>query len=321
MTTSTTLHPWSSEALFSKALLYVEEMERYPAEDWRFGFWASLSLELIARAALSHISPTLLANRKDWHNVIHALGRQATSVKFSPMSVNISEVLSMLTELVPGFIPELSDFCVRHVARRNSELHTGEEVFAGLGTSSWLPHYYASCKVLLESMGKTLSEVFEDPKKAEELVTALQDTVSKVVHGDIAAHRKLWGLKEKTEQDTLVVQATSWATRQAGHRTKCPACGSPSLIHGSSYGPVTTQIGEDEVVQKQTMLPAAFECIACRLRISGFSKLSAAGLGDAFTSTSTFSIPEYFGLHTDQELEEARAEGPEPMYEEDFNEY
>ena len=41
--------------------------------------------------------------------------------------------------------------------RRNAELHTGEEAFAGLGTSSWLPQYYASCKVLLASMGKELS--------------------------------------------------------------------------------------------------------------------------------------------------------------------
>ena len=69
------------------------------------------------------------------------------------------------------------------------------------------------------------------------------------------------------------------------------------------------------------MLPSAFECIACGLRISGFSKLSAAGLGDAFTATSTFSVPEYFGLHTDEELEEARAEGlPGRDWEDDFNE-
>lgn len=321
MTASTVQHPWSSEALFSKALLYVEEMERYPADDWRFGFWASLILELIARAALSRISPTLLAHRKDWRNVNYALGRSVTSVKFSPMSVGSVEVLSMLKELVPGFVPELSDFCVRHFARRNSELHTGEDAFAGLGTSSWLPHYYATCKALLESIGKTLGDLFDNAKEAEALITSLQDTAAKVVHGDIEAYREIWGLKEKTERDTLVAQATSWATRQAGHRTKCPACDSPSLLSGSRHGPVTTEFGEDEVVQKQTMLPSAFECIACGLRISGFSKLSAAGLGDAFTATSTFSVPEYFGLHTDEELEEARAEGlPGGYWEDDFNE-
>ena len=72
-------------------------------------------------------------------------------------------------------------------------------------------------------------------------------------------------------------------------------------------------------MQKQTMLPSSFECIACKLKISGFSKLAACGLGDAFTATSTFSPAEFFGLYTEQELEEARAEGAGPQWEPDFN--
>jgi hypothetical protein len=67
----------------------------------------------------------------------------------------------------------------------------------------------------LISSGKTLGDLFDNAKEAEELITSLQDTAAKVVHGDIEAYRKIWGLKEKTERDTLVAQATSWATRQA----------------------------------------------------------------------------------------------------------
>ena len=54
------------------------------------------------------------------------------------------------------------------------------------------------------------------------------------------------------------------------------------------------------------MLPSAFECIACGLKISGLSKLSACGLGDAFTSTTRMTPAEYFGLYTEQDLEQAR---------------
>ena len=57
--------PWSEEALFGKALLYIERMESYTADDWQFGFWSALSLELLARAALAHISPVLLADTKN----------------------------------------------------------------------------------------------------------------------------------------------------------------------------------------------------------------------------------------------------------------
>jgi hypothetical protein len=66
------------------------------------------------------------------------------------------------------------------------------------------------------------------------------------------------------------------------------------------------------------MLPSSFECTACGLRISGLSKLSACGLGDAYTAKSTYSAAEFFGLYTEDELEEARKEASAP--EEDFNE-
>ena len=89
----------------------------------------------------------------------------------------------------------------------------------------------------------------------------------------------------------------------------------------ASPGQVSTEVGQDVVVQKQTMLPSAFECVACRLKISGLSKLVACGLGDAFVSTTTLSPAEFFGLYTEQDLDEARASAAEPQWEEDFNEY
>lgn len=252
MTAAPTQHAWSSEALFSKALLYVAEMERYTADDWQFGLWASLNLELIARACLSHISPTLLADGKEWRNIHHALGHPPTSLKFKPTSADISKALSILHEIVPEFTKELSDSCGKLCSLRNAELHSGEEAFAGLGTSSWLPQYYASCRVLLESMGKNLGDLFDDPKTAEDLITSLKDTAAKAVQQDIKAHKEIWEGKSSEEQAASLAQATSWASRHVGHRTKCPACDSPSLIHGSSHGPVTTDIGDDMVVQRQT---------------------------------------------------------------------
>jgi len=82
---------------------------------------------------------------------------------------------------------------------------------------------------------------------------------------------------------------------------------------------VSTTVGNDEVVQRQTMLPSAFECIACGLKIAGYSKLSACGLGDAFSEMTTYTAAEFFDLYTEDDLEEARNVRPE--YEPDFNEY
>ena len=313
-------HPWSSEALFNKALLYVGEMEKHPADQWQFAFWSSLSLELLARAAVAYVSPTLLADRKDWHNVYHALGYPATIKQFTPVSVATNEALRILREILPEFTDEMFQFCVKHCAYRNAELHSGEEVFAELGTSEWLAKYYACCDVFLRSMGKTLHELVADTQAAKALIASLSDTAAKAVEQDIKQHRALWASKTPAEQQAALAEATSWASRHAGHRVKCPACDSPAIIRGSGHGPVSTDVSEDLIVQRQNVLPSSFECVACDLKIAGLSKLSACGLGDAFTATSTWSAAEFFGLHTEEELAQAQASSVGPDFEEDFNE-
>lgn len=83
-------------------------------------------------------------------------------------------------------------------------------------------------------------------------------------------------------------------------------------------GEVSTKILDDEFQQRQNMLPSAFERFACGLKIVGHSKLSACGLGDVFTSKSTYLPAAFFELYTEEDLEEARQEGS--YFEEDFNE-
>jgi DNA-directed RNA polymerase subunit RPC12/RpoP len=319
MTSAVAEHPWSELALFGKALIYVERMESHPPDEWQFGFWSALSLELLARAALAHISPMLLADIKNWRNLTHALGRAPTAKKYSPTSVPTTEVFARLNELVPEFTEEVAGFCTKHSDRRNAELHSGELVFASLGTSQWLPRFHHACKILLESMGKNLSDFVGDAKTAQEMIESLEDAAAKAVKQVISAHSQVWSNKNEKDRNQAIAQATASATRQTGHRIACPACGSQALIRGNPHGTVTTSVNDDEVVQRQAMLPSAFECIACGLRISGLSKLSACGLGDVFSAKSTYTAAEFFGLYTEDELEEARAEGPK--YEDDFNEY
>lgn len=312
-------HPWSEDALIAKALLYNERMEAHTVDDWEFGFWSALVLEFLARAALAHISPVLLADSKsNWRNVTHALGAAPTSMGFSPTSISTTEVLSRLKELHPKF-SEHAGFCSQHADRRNAELHTGESAFISLGSAEWLPKFYSACDVLLESMGRKLDDIVSDSVTAQKMIASLEDAAAKAVNKDIKAHAQVWLNKDDDERKKLINQATTWAKRQTGHRVICPACESPALVMGNPGGTVSTVVKDDEVVQKQTVLPALFECIACGLRIHGLSKLSACDLGDAFTATSIYTAAEFFGLYTEDDIEEARNEYPEP--EPDFNEY
>ncbi|ARO98230.1 hypothetical protein K08M3_12870 [Vibrio alginolyticus] len=318
-----TNNPWSSDSLFAKSLTYLQQMEASIADDWKYGLWSSLSLELLARAALSNVSPVLLADSKNWRNITFALGSAPTAKKFNPVSISTKEVLARLTELLPEFTEEMAGFCSRHTDDRNAELHSGEVIFGKNGTSRWLPRFYQSCDVLLRSMEKTLDDFVSDSKNAESLIKSLSDDAAKSVKQDISAHSKVWSNKLEHEKNESELQATAWATRQTGHRVKCPSCNTVALLHGSPVGAVATEINEedDEVIQRQTMLPSSFECIACGLKISGYSKLSACGLGDTFLATTTYTPAEFFELYTEDELQEARDEVEASYsYEEDFNE-
>jgi hypothetical protein len=173
MTTAVLTHPWSEEALFGKAVLYVESMESCPAEDWQFGLWSALALEHLARAALSHISPVLLAETSNWRNLTYALGGDPTAKKYTPTSIPTKEVYARLNELLPKFTEEVAGFCSKHAGRRNSELHTGDLAFAELGTSQWLPRFYSACEVLLESMERDLSDLVSDPGAAQAMIDSL----------------------------------------------------------------------------------------------------------------------------------------------------
>src|SRR5919202_1021166 len=146
-------HGWSKDALLAKAQRYAEEMLSHSHDDWRFAFWSTLSLELLARAALAHINPALLADPKDWNNLYHALGFQPKSKKFTARSIDITTVLNRLQEVLPSFTKELENFGSIHMHRRNEELHSGNTPFDSFSSSGWLPTYYQTCEVLLKSMG------------------------------------------------------------------------------------------------------------------------------------------------------------------------
>jgi hypothetical protein len=67
---------WERDPLWAKSRLFFERAFEQPPEDPLFGLWCSLGLELLARAALASVSPTLLAEPDKEHRfLLHALNR------------------------------------------------------------------------------------------------------------------------------------------------------------------------------------------------------------------------------------------------------
>lgn len=291
-----TPHEWSKEALLNKAQRYATLMLERPRDNWQFGFWSVLCLEMLVRASVASISPVLIADTKDWNNILFALGKKSSGIKLSPKSIDISEVLTRTASLFPGFTREMVNFCTLHFQRRNSELHSGELPFDDIGTSSWLSQYYNCCKVLLETVKVPMTQIFgtEEATTATTLIQALEDGAAKAVKGTINAHQTIWKDKSLDERNKLAKEAKIRSSRADGHRVECPACQSVGLVQGAPAGSKKTTLEDDVIMVRQTMLPSHFLCKACGLKIMGYSKLNACKLGGTFTSTSPYDPYEYY---------------------------
>lgn len=304
-------HPWDPDALLLKARRYIEQMLEHNHSDWQFAFWSSLALELIARAALAKASPALLADKDDWRQVYFALGHTPKAQRFVPKSVGTAEVLNRLQDIYATFDKELRDFCSLHTGMRNAELHSADLPFEDLKPSAWLSKFYRSCEVLLQPLAVDLENLLgpEEAAFAKQQIAAGKDEAAKAVLSTINSFKTVWEAKPADERKKLVTKAEAWATRQEGHVVKCPACGSDALLEGDPISAPKKTLKDELVVETQSMSPSTFQCVACNLKISGLSQLSAAGLGAPFKATSTYDLANY--LYPD---------GQDDRYDDDNNE-
>lgn len=288
---------WGYDALQLKAQRYAEAMLDEERNDWKFGLLSSFALEFLARAALAKVSPTLLADPKDWNNLYHSLGHTPKAKKFIPKSITTAEVFSRLREILDDFDTASEGFCLAHINRRNSELHTGETPFDGVKSSAWIASFYSTCAILLISLGSDLEEFLGDSEArvAKRLIEAARDSAAKSVMGTIKAHETVWNGKTEQERTQLTSQSSLWAAKRLGHRVRCPACKSMSIVSGEPISEPQKTIEEDDLItETQEHLPDKFECIACSMKLLGLAQLAAAGLGDTYKQTSTYHATEYY---------------------------
>ena len=146
---------WERDELLAKARLFAERGMEVERDSGLVPFWCTLSLELLARAALAHIHPVLLADPQQGENLLYAFGYPATN----PRSIQTKTVLSRCQVVVERFTKAEEEFCASLLFLRNEELHTGTAAFENLPTSQWLVKFFYACQILLEHMGLDLSDL------------------------------------------------------------------------------------------------------------------------------------------------------------------
>src|SRR5438128_2182406 len=91
---------WESNDLWLKAKTFIGRAHALDHDDPDVGLWSALALELLGRAALSHISPALNADPRDERNLFYALGLPGVE---QPRSIPAHTVSARLERFIQGF--------------------------------------------------------------------------------------------------------------------------------------------------------------------------------------------------------------------------
>lgn len=290
---------WDSQALLAKAKLFFSRALEQNRDDPQFGLWCSLGLELLAKAALSRVSPTLLAESdRDHRHLLHALGRGGET---TPKSIGATQAFALCQKLFPDFRKEDETNSTALANRRNEEIHSGSSAFDQYPSGKWLSGFYVACDVLSVAAGTNIDKVLgkDEAKHAREVLAANKHAVEKDVNKRVATHRGLFDKKSRTDRKKLGFMAGARAailSREQCHRVACPACGSWAVVQGETFGTINVTEEGSEIVTRQAVSPRLFECFACELKLNGYAELEVVQLGGTHTRTSRYAPADYYGL-------------------------
>lgn len=291
---------WERDPLWAKARLFFERAFDESQDEPMFGLWCSLGLELLARAALAAISPTLLAKPDREHKyLLHALNRG--SERIPRISLDAFQVFGLCLALFANFTEDDCKASRALINRRNEELHSGGAAFDEYPSSQWLAGFYRACTSLSSSMGESLVSLFGKDKAAvaTEILKENLNDVKQHVKSTIASHRTVFQERTREDKKKAKVKAEELGEKlatQRHHCVSCPACKCVATVQGRTFGKEHVSHGKDEIIVKQTVIPRSFSCSACGLKLEGYAQLQTADLGGHYQRKTTHSPDEFFGL-------------------------
>jgi hypothetical protein len=290
----------SPEALYAKSQLYIQRGFRAKGgNDFEeYQLWASLALELLGKAVLASVHPSLVADPQHYESLFAACGRHISpDVK----TITAKTLFFRLGHIEKAFDTRRQKFCEQVSLRRNAELHSGESPFSGMKPELWEREYWGAVVVLLEMQDGSLSEWLgaDDAKAPAAIVEKANDARKWAVADRIKrAHEDfLAKYKDLRQREKIVEQAEGfrwWEHRARIHtvpdaerREECPSCRASGVLLGNIFHEeIVDELPDEESymeVVERSFSVEEFFCPACGLHLFGTDEIAAAELLDVFT--------------------------------------
>ncbi len=291
-------------ALYAKSQLYIRRAFRArTGKDFdEYRLWASLAVELLGKAALARVSPSLVADPTHQESLFAACGVPlGTDFK----TITAKTLFLRLAHISKDFDLQIQKFCEQLALQRNAELHSGEAPFVGAAQEVWEREYWYAVSMLLKAQDFDLdswlgAEVAAAPKEA---LAAAEHAVMQAVAQRVERFRAQFVEAHNKSAKRAQLIADSENIRPWSHykefsiniddyvSQKCPACGATGVLGGILWSEEVSEEQDDddptvEYVDK-SYLSEEFRCFTCGFVAEGRREVLGAGITEEFYETDT----------------------------------
>lgn len=282
----------NSHALYSKSKVYISRaLSRKESEDLdEYQLWASLALELLGKAVLSHQHPSLIVDPNHWQSMFVAAGVNITT---DVKTITAKTLFERLVHLVPRFDKTIQKFCQEIAERRNAELHSADLPFKMMRLEAWEANYWHACDTILQQLNSSLEEWLgaSDAEAPRKILSQAEKALNAAVKLRVEAAKEKFDARKKSERDHIHNEAKNrephnQLTIFRGNYDEiwveeCPSCGCRAFMTGEQTSEDITEEHDRysvwEIVNRE-FIGEEFRCPSCDLTLIGRDEIDAAGL-------------------------------------------
>lgn len=288
----------TKEGLLGKSKVYMQRAFRskHAGDLDEYQLWASLALELLGKAALSSIHPSLVADPTHSISLFAASGVHiGTDVK----TITAKTLYERLGHISKYFCANTKKFCDTISLRRNSELHSGELPFKEMRLDAWESRYWHAAQIILDVLDSSLEEWLgaDRARAPKELIIEAAKAAVQAARQRVAQAKERFNERPKSDRNAALAESR---TKHAFHyrdlfhllsdyewEVECPACTGRAFLAGVSYGEeVLDEIrGEEGWEEKVEKYYGAEElrCPVCDLYLRSRAEIEAVGVDADYT--------------------------------------
>jgi hypothetical protein len=253
----------TKEGLLAKSRVYIQRAFRakHSNDLDEYQLWASLALELLGKAALAKIHPSLVVDPNHYESLFAASGFNISS---DIKTITAGTLYKRLGHLSKYFDTKVKDFCDTISLRRNAELHSGELPFHQMRLDAWEGRYWQAADIIASLLDSSLEEwIGADRAKApRKLATAAAEATLQASIKRVEQAKEHFLMRPKKERDeALKLSKTkhpyhypNMFRRLSDHEwgVACPACSGLAFLAGIEFGEevLETRSGEEGYEEK-----------------------------------------------------------------------